>query len=1259
MDSDDSFGLKLEEYTARLNESSAMVKTAVGVVSEASFHPIEADQTRRLLRYNIELIPINTMERHKQLAKEATARRRRRRFWRTLVRALVISLAVFMNFQTTKMTSCSLLRQRIMALNQQEREIILSVTQALFNQFRLLSSDEFSLDELTEATNAREIPVNQVVAIVNRYHNEAKTISHIMQEQNLSQFEVIAALCDYAFKQQGTLSRFMDLSQAIEFMGLEQCTVTDLITLMLKDQAVSCRDVITKLVCFPSHCLLALTLIWIELKNPKMANLFEQSWATIQYPKYKDQEFQQLQEQFTKIFNELQLNALADSDFKYLDQLNLETIHEVGEGRSTVIANMRKDLKELDQYINKRPQLEVETVLSDSFESDVEVATQDNDEVCVLIQKVSAKWLQTDLVHDLLPLEIKIEPGNFYFVRSMGVHNENLVMSFTMCELLEGAPEDGSYKVKNISSEVSQVFKCDLAMGKAPSVRCPEGTRVIALYSPDTVNAGGASTSKWFAGTIAVKPMSQNRLQYLIFFDNGMDAYVEPKDIRLLAEQPIDPRNGEFEPRQAHLLVTNPAKANFIKRYLSVFPDWPLIRLKKSKNTMRVLARRGAKEESAFVLDVDRQMCLLRFPNLKPGPAGKTGKECVLLNCREHEHIDEWIYRGNSDRFPTLRGSTTLAEHGVSNSSTRVSRLHRNRSAHFEMALPDYDRNAGGTMGSMLPPQTPLTSQSNARVQTARKSNKRRDELGEGISQVIAIDSNTEERRRMSRKVGAIALKSQNINTPHLNYLFGRTNSEFHAEHDDQTQELNAPDWKNIKYNKHKTCSPACLDQIKNSAVHKKPQYAIHSPYFTPLLYGYTRMMYNLWNIDQIAQYLQSTNTKNLTIDLFSFDVDIRECLLALPASNSHILLDDFANALEDVKIPVVNAVDSQKVPNMNYRERRFAESSDIYDNIQPQFCSGCTCTDNCSDPSKCECQQLTITSNERLSTSLRVDGSKSYKYRTLTDKLISGVYECNDLCHCSKNLCFNRVVQQKIKVPLQLYMTAETGWGVRTLVDLPAGTFICTYSGSLLTDQMAEQQGKLVSDVYFAELDLHEVVEAEKQQQGIDLIDEDEGFASETESPSARSLRVQERQSNSSRNESREEVASEIDEEIAVSMMLPSGSSANRMVDIVVETGPSAQASDFNFEKYFGDNALFIVDAQESGNIGRFLNHSCEPNVFVQMVLVDTHDLRLPWVAFFTETFVKAGEELRWNYNYTPNSVPGKVLLCKCGSTFCQGRLL
>ena len=45
---------------------------------------------------------------------------------------------------------------------------------------------------------------------------------------------------------------------------------------------------------------------------------------------------------------------------------------------------------------------------------------------------------------------------------------------------------------------------------------------------------------------------------------------------------------------------------------------------------------------------------------------------------------------------------------------------------------------------------------------------------------------------------------------------------------------------------------------------------------------------------------------------------------------------------------------------------------------------------------------------------------------------------------------------------------------------------------------------------------------------------------------------------------------------------------------------------------KYFGPNEeSYIMDAMTQGNVGRYLNHSCDPNVFVQNVFVDSHDLR------------------------------------------------
>ena len=91
-----------------------------------------------------------------------------------------------------------------------------------------------------------------------------------------------------------------------------------------------------------------------------------------------------------------------------------------------------------------------------------------------------------------------------------------------------------------------------------------------------------------------------------------------------------------------------------------------------------------------------------------------------------------------------------------------------------------------------------------------------------------------------------------------------------------------------------------------------------------------------------------------------------------------------------------------------------------------------------------------------------------------------------------------------------------------------------------------------------------------------------------------------------------------------------------------------------FQLNRYSYLNVCFI-----SGNIGRYLNHSCNPNVFVQNCFVDTHDLRFPWVAFFSSVHIPAGEELCWDYQYIVDQVKGKEIYCQCNSDNCRGRLL
>jgi SET domain-containing protein len=85
----------------------------------------------------------------------------------------------------------------------------------------------------------------------------------------------------------------------------------------------------------------------------------------------------------------------------------------------------------------------------------------------------------------------------------------------------------------------------------------------------------------------------------------------------------------------------------------------------------------------------------------------------------------------------------------------------------------------------------------------------------------------------------------------------------------------------------------------------------------------------------------------------------------------------------------------------------------------------------------------------------------------------------------------------------------------------------------------------------------------------------------------------------------------------------------------------------------------MFIMDASFYGNVARYMNHSCSPNIFAQNVFIDTYDFRFPWIAFFAEISIKAGTELCWDYGYVVDSVEGRRLDCYCQTSKCRGRLL
>eukprot|EP01018_Ginkgo_biloba_P017388 Gb_31631 [translate_table: standard] len=88
-----------------------------------------------------------------------------------------------------------------------------------------------------------------------------------------------------------------------------------------------------------------------------------------------------------------------------------------------------------------------------------------------------------------------------------------------------------------------------------------------------------------------------------------------------------------------------------------------------------------------------------------------------------------------------------------------------------------------------------------------------------------------------------------------------------------------------------------------------------------------------------------------------------------------------------------------------------------------------------------------------------------------------------------------------------------------------------------------------------------------------------------------------------------------------------------------------------------------FCIDAGTSGGVARFINHSCDPNLFVQCILSSHHDVKLARVMLFAADNIPPLQELTYDYGYTLDSVvdeDGKVkkMACYCGGVECRKRL-
>ncbi|XP_039544193.1 histone-lysine N-methyltransferase EHMT1 isoform X7 [Pimephales promelas] len=269
-----------------------------------------------------------------------------------------------------------------------------------------------------------------------------------------------------------------------------------------------------------------------------------------------------------------------------------------------------------------------------------------------------------------------------------------------------------------------------------------------------------------------------------------------------------------------------------------------------------------------------------------------------------------------------------------------------------------------------------------------------------------------------------------------------------------------------------------------------------------------------------------------------------REANSNLAAPAEKLLNRDIARGYEKVPVPCVNAVDSEPCPD-NYKyvpDSCVTSPMNIDKNIT--HLQYCVCKDDCSSAG-CMCGQL----------SLRCWYDKESRLLPeFCNEEPPLIFECNHACSCWRT-CKNRVVQNGLRIRLQLFRTQMMGWGVKTLQDIPQGTFVCEYVGEIISDAEADVRE---NDSYL-----------------------------------------------------------------------------------------------FSLDSKVGD--MYCVDARFYGNISRFINHHCEPNLFPCRVFTSHQDLRFPHIAFFACKNISAGDELGFDYGDHFWDIKGKLFSCQCGSSKCK----
>lgn len=119
----------------------------------------------------------------------------------------------------------------------------------------------------------------------------------------------------------------------------------------------------------------------------------------------------------------------------------------------------------------------------------------------------------------------------------------------------------------------------------------------------------------------------------------------------------------------------------------------------------------------------------------------------------------------------------------------------------------------------------------------------------------------------------------------------------------------------------------------------------------------------------------------------------------------------------------------------------------------------------------------------------------------------------------------------------------------------------------------------------------------------------------------------------------------------------IPKGTYVCEYVGEIISDCEADQREDdsYLFDLDNRDGETYCIDACRYGNIARFINHMCAPNLQPVRVFMGHHDLHFPRIAFFANRDILPQEELGFDYGDKFWIIKYKSFTCTCGAASCK----